>query len=71
MEELADEGLDMDVLAPRTLLSPAKAIDAAGKNAAPLLSMYMTKPQGAPTLAPESDRRPELPYAREFSALDW
>lgn len=46
--------------APRTLLSPAQAEKALGKKRAGEIADLIVKPRGAPTLAPESDKRPAL-----------
>jgi hypothetical protein len=35
-----------------------------------LLGNYLEKPQGKPTLAPVSDKRPEFKPAEEFTNLD-
>jgi len=57
-------GFDLDDVAPRKLISPAKAEALVGKK---LLGDYITAPPGNPMLAPESDKRPALVH---FDALD-
>ena len=44
----------------RKLLTPAKAEKALGKNKAADLQKLIVKPEGKPTLAPESDKRPSI-----------
>lgn len=54
----------IDQVAPRTLISPAKAEKLLGKNSR-LIADHVVKPPGAPTVVPETDKRPAL-----SSALD-
>jgi len=44
----------------KKILSPAQAEKALGKSKKALLDKYIVKPNGKPTLAPESDKRPSI-----------
>lgn len=52
--------LGNDAFEPRKVLSVAKAEKLLGKTKAHLLDGLVVKPQGSPTLAPESDSRPSV-----------
>ena len=52
--------IDMDKLYTKKLISPAQAEKELGKSRAELLEDLITKPVGAPTLVPESDKRPAV-----------
>ena len=59
----------LDVVAPRKLLSPPRVFDLLPERAADFKHL-VTKPEGAPTLAPATDRRkPITPAATELAAL--
>jgi hypothetical protein len=47
------------------IISPAQAEKALGKSRAAEISSLIVKPQGAPTLAPESDKRPAVGVSEE------
>ena len=49
-----------DTIYTRKLISPAQAEKELGKSRAELLDDLITKPEGAPTLVPESDKRPPV-----------
>lgn len=48
------------MLYTRKIISPAQAEKELGKSRADLLESLITKPEGAPTLVPESDKRPPV-----------
>jgi hypothetical protein len=52
--------LGEDTLYTRKIISPAQAEKELGKSRAELLDDLVTKPEGAPTLVPESDKRPPV-----------
>ena len=52
--------LGLDAYAPKKLLSPAQAEKALGKGRKAEIGKLITKPMGAPTLAPASDNRPAI-----------
>ena len=52
--------LGEDTLYTRKIISPAQAEKELGKSRADLLDDLVTKPEGAPTLVPESDKRPPV-----------
>ena len=59
--------IDMDKLYISKLISPAQAEKELGKSRADLLENLITKPVGAPTLVPESDKRPAVTVsAKDF-----
>ena len=59
--------IDMDKLYISKLISPAQAEKELGKSRADLLEDLITKPVGAPTLVPESDKRPSVTVsAKDF-----
>lgn len=59
--------IDMDKLYISKLISPAQAEKELGKSRADLLEDLITKPVGAPTLVPESDKRPAVTVsAKDF-----
>ena len=59
--------IDMDKLYISKLISPAQAEKELGKSRAELLEDLITKPVGAPTLVPESDKRPSVTVsAKDF-----
>jgi CRISPR/Cas system-associated exonuclease Cas4 (RecB family) len=65
VDELGDKAHE------RKLLSPAKAEKMLGKKKADVLEGLIVKPEGKPTLAPESDKRPAVTAsADDFEALD-
>lgn len=49
-----------DAYAPRALLTPAQAEKTLGKKRAGEIADLIVKPRGAPTIAPESDKRPAI-----------
>jgi hypothetical protein len=52
--------LGEETLYTRKIISPAQAEKELGKSRAELLDDLVTKPEGAPTLVPESDKRPPV-----------
>jgi hypothetical protein len=57
----------MDKLYISKLISPAQAEKELGKSRAEMLEDLITKPVGAPTLVPESDKRPSVTVsAKDF-----
>ena len=54
------EALSEDEMFTRKMVTPAQAEKLLGKAKAELLDGLVVKPSGAPTLAPESDKRPAL-----------
>jgi len=54
------ELLGDDAFAPRSLLSPSQAESALGKKRKGEIAPLIVKPEGKPTLAPESDPRPAV-----------
>ena len=69
LDELEACQLPMDKLAPPTLVSPAQAEKLVPKAQQAVLSRFITKPKGKPTLAPESDKRPPLGIS-DFEAIN-
>jgi hypothetical protein len=64
-EDESDAIIKLDLLLgdeayERKLLTPAKAEKALGKNRAKEIQDLIIKPEGKPTLAPESDKRPSI-----------
>ena len=63
--------IDMDKLYISKLISPAQAEKELGKSRAELLEDLITKPVGAPTLVPESDKRPSVNVsAKDFDLIN-
>jgi hypothetical protein len=63
--------IDMDKLYTKKLISPAQAEKELGKSRAELLEDLITKPVGAPTLVPESDKRPAVTVsAKDFDLIN-
>jgi hypothetical protein len=63
--------IDMDKLYISKLISPAQAEKELGKSRADLLENLITKPVGAPTLVPESDKRPSVNVsAKDFDLIN-
>jgi len=55
----------------KKLLTPAKAEKALGKAKKDLIADYIIKPQGTPTLAPESDKRPAINISeKDFDSFE-
>ena len=52
--------LSEDTIYTRKMISPAQAEKELGKSRAELLEDLVTKPEGAPTLVPETDKRPAV-----------
>lgn len=79
VKELLAQKLKVDQYAPRELVSPAvaekllKGVEV-GTKFKNLLNAQIEKPEGKPTLVPESDERPALEFnisaASEFAAID-
>lgn len=64
-------GYDEEKLFSRSLLTPAQMEKAFGSEAKKILAPLIIKPQGAPTLAPETDKRPEYkPEDEIINAFD-
>jgi len=61
-----------DKIYTSSLISPSQAEKLAGKNIRPALQELITKPAGAPTVAPEDDPRPPLTRASadDFDVVD-
>ena len=57
--------LNDKAFAPAKLISPAQAEKALGKKRAGEIGDLIVKPHGAPTLAPESDKRPAIGVSEE------
>jgi hypothetical protein len=57
--------LGEDTLFTRKIISPAQAEKELGKSRADLLDDLVTKPEGAPTLVPESDKRPPVNVSKK------
>ena len=63
--------IDMDKLYISKLISPAQAEKELGKSRAEMLEDLITKPVGAPTLVPESDKRPSVNVsAKDFDLIN-
>ena len=63
--------IDMDKLYISKLISPAQAEKELGKSRAEMLEDLITKPVGAPTLVPESDKRPSVTVsAKDFDLIN-
>jgi|SRR5690554_6078210 len=61
VDRLTTEGYDADLLYERKLKTLTQIEALVGKkNFEPILGDLVIKPQGKPTLVPESDKRPEL-----------
>jgi hypothetical protein len=59
--------IDVDKLYTKKLISPAQAEKELGKSHAETLEALVIKPVGAPTLVPESDKRPSVTVsAKDF-----
>lgn len=64
--ELVEMGFDLDDVRPRKLITITAAEKLTGKKEfKEKLEKFTVKPQGKPTLVPESDKRPELNSAEE------
>ncbi len=59
-EQTLSERFDESEIYKKTFISVAQAEKLLGKKQAGLLTELVTKPQGKPTLAPESDKRPPI-----------
>lgn len=69
-QNLLNKGLEHDAIAPRKLLGITAMERLLGKKAFSELNDLVVKPAGKPTLAPESDKRPEI-NAAEAAARDF
>lgn len=68
---MTEAGFDENELYSRSLLTPAQMEKAFGADAKKILAPLIIKPLGSPTLAPESDKRPEYkPEAEILAAFD-
>ena len=71
LKALESAGYAKEDITETTLLSPAKMDKALGKKkAAELLTGYITRAPGSPTIAPESDKRPAYDPTADFNNLD-
>jgi hypothetical protein len=63
--------IDVDKLYTKKLISPAQAEKELGKSHAETLEALVIKPVGAPTLVPESDKRPAVTVsAKDFDLIN-
>ena len=70
-EKLYNAGYEPEQITETKLLSPAAMDKAIGKKkAADLLSGFIDRAPGAPTIAPTSDKRPEFNRADDFEKLE-
>jgi hypothetical protein len=68
-EQFLDELIGSDLAFTRKIISPAQAEKVLGKKRAGEIADLIVKPLGAPTLAPESDKRPTINIsASDFSS---
>jgi hypothetical protein len=68
-EQLLDKLIGPEQVFTRKIISPAQAEKVLGKKRAGEIADLIVKPLGAPTLAPESDKRPAINIsASDFSS---
>lgn len=69
--KVLSELLSEDTIYTRKMISPAQAEKELGKSRADLLEDLVTKPEGAPTLVPETDKRPAVNVSKnDFDTID-